>query len=126
MDFVDRMLPYHNIDGAYTVRYSDTDYKLVMVTKDIEEYNRLLENIGSLLSSLNNFNNKVGGVSFTIMPLFAPYLRGEDYVFDSFKESLLDSDTILLDKKRFLRKAKGRIREEFREREAQRQYVKRD
>lgn len=126
MDFVDRMLPYHSIDGAYTVRYTDTDYKLVMVTKDRDEYNRLLEGLATLLSSLNKFNNKVSGVSFTIMPVFAPYLSNEDYICDPYKESLLDSDTILYDKKRFLRKTKGKIREEFKEREAARQYVKRD
>ena len=60
------------------------------------------------------------------MPVFAPYLSHEDYICDPYKESLLDSDTILYDKKRFLRKAKGKIREEFKEREAARQYVKRD
>ena len=126
MDFVDRLMPYHNIDGAYTVRYTDTDYKLVIVTKSIEDYNQLLEGLINLVSSINRYNNKVSDVSFTIMPVFAHVYKNPDFTCDSYKESLLDSDTILYDKKRFLRKTKGKLKEEFKNRNLARQYVKRD
>ena len=118
-DFLNRnIISKYKIDGAYTFKINDTDYKLFIVIRDRNTFNEMLGNLRTIMP-IAKFNN----ISFTITPIFAPKIDNDDLYFELLKETLIDSDSIIYDKKRFLRKSLGKFKAESNDKTKPKQYV---
>lgn len=112
----------NKIDGAYTIRFSDNNYKLFIVAKNRDTYNSLLENLEYLSSCLHELGDDLKDFSFTITPLYIPSLQDDSICSELFKESILCGiDTIYYDRTKAL---SNKINSLIKQEETTKQYIR--
>ena len=112
----------NKIEGVYTVKFSDNNYKLFIVAKNRDTYNSLLENLEYLSSCLHELGDDLKYFSFTITPLYIPSLQDDSICSELFKESILCGiDTIYYDRTKAL---SNKINSLIKQEETTKQYIR--
>ena len=105
---VGKYLSNYKISGIFivpnTYNYLNTydSLKLFIVTRDKKDYDSMLEQLYSLLPFFNEILLEKYGLSFILTPVYKPLLKDNE----CFGDTLCDSEVIILDRKRFLKKNK--------------------